>query len=78
MDIALKRLNRISDLVFAAAMTIMILLFQLPTEDDLSTKESFELYLGEAFPTLILNPLICRYQRNTSNSRGLEKILSAI
>jgi len=53
MDIALKRLNRISDLVFAAAMTIMILLFQLPTEDDLSTKESFELYLGEAFPTLI-------------------------
>jgi uncharacterized membrane protein len=54
MDISLQRLNRMSDLVFASAMTILILLLKLPTEAQLSSHESFELYLDESLPRLYL------------------------
>ena len=54
MDISLQRLNRLSDLVFASAMTILILLLNLPSEDQLSSQESFELYLDDSLPRLSL------------------------
>jgi uncharacterized membrane protein len=54
MDISLQRLNRMSDFVFASAMTILILLLKLPTEDQLISSESFELYLDESLPRLYL------------------------
>lgn len=54
MDISLQRLNRMSDLIFASAMTILILLLKFPSEDQLKSYESFELYLDESLPRLYL------------------------
>jgi uncharacterized membrane protein len=54
MDNSLQRLNRLSDFVFASAMTILILLLKFPTEDQLVSHEAFELYLDESLPRLYL------------------------
>jgi uncharacterized membrane protein len=54
MDIPLQRLNRMSDLVFASAMTILIFLLKLPTEAQIDSKATFELYLDESLPSLYL------------------------
>lgn len=53
-DIALTRINRLSDLVFASSMTILVLLLEFPTEEDLMTQKTFEEYLTLAAPRLYL------------------------
>lgn len=54
MNIPLSRLSRLSDLLFAASLTILIMLMELPSEADLSSREAFELYLDNSIPRLTL------------------------
>jgi uncharacterized membrane protein len=54
MDNTLQRLTRMSDLIFASAMTILILLLQFPTAEQIDSSEAFELYLDESLPRLYL------------------------
>jgi uncharacterized membrane protein len=54
INVALTRLNRLSDLVYASSMTILIMLLEFPTKEDLLTTKSFESYLLKALPRLYL------------------------
>jgi uncharacterized membrane protein len=54
MDNTLQRLTRMSDLIFASAMTILILLLQFPTAEQIDSSDAFELYLDESLPRLYL------------------------
>jgi len=54
MDNTLQRLTRMSDLIFASAMTILILLMQFPTAEQIDSSDAFELYLDESLPRLYL------------------------
>lgn len=53
-DVSLQRLNRLSDLVFASSMTILILRFRLPSEEQIASPELFEKYFNDSLPSIYL------------------------
>lgn len=53
-NLSLQRLNRLSDFVYASAMTILVLMLKFPTAEEIENNEMFEGYLLDALPRLYL------------------------